>query len=78
MYRFRRVICPNCEHQFTHQEHSLYSGSAWYEYIDKETDQLLDFAICPKCSFDMVLYESSSTGMDPCDDRIRRYAVRGI
>ena len=78
MYTFRKAICPKCEHLFMHQKYSLYSGERWAVYIDEETNTFLDYAVCPRCTYGMVLYEQQLKGIDPSDNKIKKATACGI
>lgn len=78
MYKFREIICYRCNHRFVHQEYSAYSTPSHYEYLKKDTQELLDYAICPNCSCGMVILEQTHIGADPDSADIIKVAFRGI
>ena len=78
MYKFREIICFRCNHRFVHQEYSMYCLSSHYEYIMKDTKELLDYAICPRCATGMVITKGDSISIDPNSIDVIKSAVRGI
>ena len=46
--------------------------------IEDDTDELLDYAICPKCSAEMVVYKNSHIGVNPDSEGIIKTRVYGI
>ena len=54
------------------------SNSSHYEYYTADTDELLDYTICPKCSAEMVIYKSSHIGVNPDSEGIIKIRVYGI
>ena len=78
MYKFRETICYRCNHRFVHLEYSMYAAPSHYEYFKKDTEEMLDYAICPNCSAGMVLLEQSDIGTDPNNEGIVKTVVRGI
>ena len=78
MYHFRDIICYKCNHKFLHLAHSIPGNSSYYEYYTADTDELLDYAICPKCSAEMVIYKNSHIGVNPDSEGIIKTRVYGI
>lgn len=78
MYSFREIICHRCNHRFVHLAHSLPGNSSYDEYRKADTNELLDYAVCPECACEMVIPANSYVGVDPKSDGITRTAVRGI
>ena len=76
-YSFREVKCPFCDHIFMWNKDGR-EGLILHEYKFKETGKLVEKAICPKCSNDMLVLEHVLEGIDTMDDRIERIGIRGI
>ena len=56
----------------------MYCTSSHDEYMLKDTEELLDYAICPQCAMGMVLTKEHPIGIDPGSVNIIKLTCRGI
>ena len=76
-YKYRKVICPYCRHEFVWQQ-SVQEESTWAEYTDKITKEICLSAKCPECSRKMIVSKDSAVGINEDSEKYTKTIVRGI
>ncbi len=78
MYRFYKIKCPRCGHQFVWLEGTC-KGSGFYLYRRKGFDEELESTPCPKCDVEMAVLTDSLEGICIQEESIEiAGTVRGI